>query len=957
MADNDGWEPIHPAAQDDGWEPIAKPAASLGDAFRGTAEVPPDFGNAQVMPGETTRGVQQLGAAGLDVGKQAGNLALMVPNTIAAGLGGLFESARTGDLSKGADVARDWQQPVFGEGQQTPTGKALAGAINYPFENIAQSGEMAREAMPNHPALGAIAETGINALPWVLGGLHGSRPEIAPSLAEAFTERAQAPTPEALKASETVSATDAPPSASDALKGMVEQVKAQIAQTLNPPPVAAIAPKPRGRLNLQTGKVEPADGRPNEAAPVADSGSAGASVLPASDSAAAPENAARAAATEAKPAAPPLPPGTPVDASASVPLAGGVADEPNGPQVVIDKRMPQFVTVPDRNGNPVQIDVHEAVGAHERTEHPIMHEDGADYADAHDTATKAENAFVEQKYNVDPAKYQAALADHIAKAREEAPKEPANIPANLDEKPYTDGGDEKLLEPVKDTTSETSPRSVEQTQPVEQNVPQPDRMQELRAARDANTATPEQLHELTRLQDTAAHTADVGGELIPGVLNARGRAQLEASGQMKPVLIKTDLDDFKTINDTLGHEVGDEALRLKAEAMREAFGEGNSWRNSGDEFGAHADSEEAAHAAMQKVRDKLAGAKFEAVDAQGKPVADRPLGVSYGTGRGTTHEAAKQAAENALQSDKAARKAAGLRIGERRAPSDIPGMGGRREGEGRGEVPPSASGQEVAVAEPPTQTAPVKAQPKAPADTAVTEPSGTEVRNAAVDKQRDTLGLSELPAPEREHWQDAADKAGDAIAKGEINPRTLAAEVSAKPRALSTVETMALAHDLKSLSDEHAAATSDALSARERGDTTGETQALLRQSAATDAMETNHAALRNGGTEAARSLSVRNAILKDDYTVGRNMDRARVAYGDKFNDTLRKQVEDLSAQLKAAQDRAAKIEADVAARRQTAQSKKAAEKMTPDEQAQARIQKQMDALQKTIADRVKVCPI
>jgi hypothetical protein len=453
MADNDGWEPIHPAAQDDGWEPIAKPAASLGDAFRGTAEVPPDFGNAQVMPGETTRGVQQLGAAGLDVGKQAGNLALMVPNTIAAGLGGLFESARTGDLSKGADVARDWQQPVFGEGQQTPTGKALAGAINYPFENIAQSGEMAREAMPNHPALGAIAETGINALPWLLGGLHGARPEVAPSLAEAFTERAQAPTPDALKASETVSATDAPPTAADALKGMAEQVKAQIAQTLNPPPVAAIAPKPRGRLNLQTGKVEPADGRPNEAAPVADSGSAGAGVLPASDNAAAPENAARrAAATEAKPAAPPLPPGTPVDASASVPLAGGVADEPNGPQVVIDKRMPQFVTVPDRNGNPVQIDVHEAIGAHERTEHPIMHEDGADYADAHDTATKAENAFVEQKYNVDPAKYQAALAEHIAKAREEAPKEPANIPANLDEKPYT-GGDEHLLKSDSDLTN------------------------------------------------------------------------------------------------------------------------------------------------------------------------------------------------------------------------------------------------------------------------------------------------------------------------------------------------------------------------------------------------------------------------------------------------------------------------------------------------------------------------
>lgn len=168
---------------------------------------------------------------------------------------------------------------------------------------------------------------------------------------------------------------------------------------------------------------------------------------------------------------------------------------------------------------------------------------------------------------------------------------------------------------------------------------------------------------------------------------------------------------------------------------------------------------------------------------------------------------------------------------------------------------------------------------------------------------------------------------------------------------------MALAHDLKALSDEHANATRDALAARDRGDTAGQTQALLRQSAAVDAMETNHAALRNGGTEAARSLSIRNAILKDDYTVGRNMDRARLAFGDKFNDALKTQVEDLSAQLKAAQDRAAKLESEANARAESAKARKAADNMTPDEKAQAAIQKQLDRLEKTIAERLKACPI
>ena len=46
-----------------------------------------------------------------------------------------------------------------------------------------------------------------------------------------------------------------------------------------------------------------------------------------------------------------------------------------------------------------------------------------------------------------------------------------------------------------------------------------------------------------------------------------------------------DLDNFKTINDTYGHQEGDKVLRLFAERIKEVFdGKGVSIRLGGDEF-------------------------------------------------------------------------------------------------------------------------------------------------------------------------------------------------------------------------------------------------------------------------------------------------------------------------------------------------------------------------------------
>ena len=181
------------------------------------------------------------------------------------------------------------------------------------------------------------------------------------------------------------------------------------------------------------------------------------------------------------------------------------------------------------------------------------------------------------------------------------------------------------------------------------------RMKEL-GAKGLRNLSPDETAEYADLLQKDRLSAKVAGRRLNGVQNMDAYAEVMERGELLPVQGFADMDMLKSVNDTQGHKMGDEAIRAMGETLGHYFGEGNAFHRGGDEFITQAVSTEAYAANMEAAQRYLANHKLQTFDAEGNLVSEK-TGVGFSHGAGKTAELAEQAA----YADKAARQRAGLR--------------------------------------------------------------------------------------------------------------------------------------------------------------------------------------------------------------------------------------------------------------------------------------------------------
>lgn len=212
------------------------------------------------------------------------------------------------------------------------------------------------------------------------------------------------------------------------------------------------------------------------------------------------------------------------------------------------------------------------------------------------------------------------------------------------------------------------------------------------------------------------------GEPIEGVRKYAVLQQREQSGEAGGFRLFFDGDNFKKINDTFGHAMGDEVIRSMGEIAAQVFPE-NIFHKGGDEFVVSGSTAEDLQIRADRLRAELAQAAFGFVDADGKEWVHNGIQISLGIGRSTSE------AEQQQYADKRARAAAGLRT-ERGSEGSRQGDGGLGPGGGLATGSEGQGRETSQVLSPPAEVG-----------TAVTEPS------SQVDQAGQDLALFKTATP------------------------------------------------------------------------------------------------------------------------------------------------------------------------------------------------------------------
>lgn len=149
-------------------------------------------------------------------------------------------------------------------------------------------------------------------------------------------------------------------------------------------------------------------------------------------------------------------------------------------------------------------------------------------------------------------------------------------------------------------------------------------------------------------------------DVLTGLQNRRRFGErlqqaLASIGGPKPkaALLQIDLDDFKAVNDTLGHGAGDTLLQLAAGRIRDTLQDGESaYRYAGDEFAViQLGKEQPAEA--ERLAASLVSAFKDPFVINGIPVfVGSSVGIAFGPEHGTDGEQLMKAADIALYAAK-----------------------------------------------------------------------------------------------------------------------------------------------------------------------------------------------------------------------------------------------------------------------------------------------------------------
>ncbi|MDW6023485.1 EAL domain-containing protein [Mesorhizobium sp. BAC0120] len=171
---------------------------------------------------------------------------------------------------------------------------------------------------------------------------------------------------------------------------------------------------------------------------------------------------------------------------------------------------------------------------------------------------------------------------------------------------------------------------------------------------EAGEQTAAQMQEHVMLIHQATHDALTGlqnrrrfGERLQQALS-----ELDRSGRTT-ALLQLDLDNFKSVNDTLGHGAGDVLLQLAADRIRNTLSEGDSaYRYAGDEF-AVIQSGKRQPAGAEQLAEALVNTLKVPFVINGIPLfLGASVGIALAPEHGTQSEELMKAADIALYSAK-----------------------------------------------------------------------------------------------------------------------------------------------------------------------------------------------------------------------------------------------------------------------------------------------------------------